>query len=241
MPDILTQPADQRQQTLPHPASHASAPKGWEPCERVAAPATSSTARLYFHDPNHGWSVCCGRSALTFDSVRLYDFGAVSVHEQRRPLDRLSVTNCKAGKSALPGGGALPGSFLPARLLLFALAAGWDIRSRRAWPVRLRLHFNSSASLPKKTISPPRSPGPGPMSRMRSVARTTSRSRSTTRSALPAIVPVRLCCGLPDEAHTWGCSPVLLSARSSSIATSRVRLGATSTPMRSRFAPAFNS
>jgi hypothetical protein len=42
----------------------------------------------------------------------------------------------------------------------FRLRRGRDIRSRMAWPVRLRLHFNSSDSLPKKTISPPRSPGP---------------------------------------------------------------------------------
>ncbi len=46
--------------------------------------------------------------------------------------------------------------------------------------------FNSLESVPEKTTSPPREPGPGPMSITRSAARISSGSCSTTSRVLPA-------------------------------------------------------
>ena len=79
-----------------------------------------------------------------------------------------------------------------------ALAGARRGRRRRAGGVRALAAREYSAGqralalaaaprgVPKNTTSPPRSPGPGPMSSTRSAARITSGSCSTTSSVLPA-------------------------------------------------------
>ena len=78
----------------------------------------------------------------------------------------------------------------------------------------------SSSGVPKKTISPPRSPGPGPMSSRRSASSMICGSCSTTTSELPAsrsrfITPI-------TRPMSRGCRPIEGSSSTKSVFTSEV-------------------
>ena len=73
---------------------------------------------------------------------------------------------------------------------------------------------------PKNTISPPRSPGPGPMSRMRSAANMICGSCSTTTSVLPA--SRRRFITSITRPMSRGCRPIDGSSSTNSVLTSEV-------------------
>ena len=78
----------------------------------------------------------------------------------------------------------------------------------------------SAFGVPRNTISPPRSPGPGPMSTIRSAASITCGSCSTTRRVFPAALS--LCSTETMRAMSRACSPMLGSSSTNSVFTSEV-------------------
>ncbi len=95
-----------------------------------------------------------------------------------------------------------------------------DFAPLRYWPVSELRCARISRGVPKKTTSPPRSPAPGPRSRMRSASSMICGSCSTTTSELPAsrrrfMTPMTRC-------MSRGCSPIEGSSSTNSVLTSEV-------------------
>ncbi|MSQ66424.1 MAG: hypothetical protein EXR37_08950 [Limnohabitans sp.] len=76
------------------------------------------------------------------------------------------------------------------------------------------------AGVPSNTTCPPRSPGPGPMSTMRSAASITAGSCSTTTRVLPA--SRRRSMAWVMRCMSRGCKPMLGSSSTNKVLTSEV-------------------
>ena len=101
-----------------------------------------------------------------------------------------------------------------------AAPASARLRPERYSAVSVVGRPSAASGVPKNTISPPRSPGPGPMSRMRSAANMICGSCSTTTSELPAS---RSRCITPiTRPMSRGCRPIDGSSSTNSVLTSEV-------------------
>ena len=124
----------------------------------------------------------------------------------------------EAGGAGLDPEAAGPGTLAGTEAARSRGAIRRSPRSQAA--VSERRERSSARGVPWNTTSPPRSPGPGPKSMIRSAARMICASCSTTSRVLPAARS--LCSTETMRATSRACSPMLGSSSTNRVFTSEV-------------------